>query len=415
MFSQKMLKTLDRLKLKLMFSKNLGFISCLLATLDIKDLNDIPELKEQENFNNTACVDGSEMLINEEWFLSLDDKTQEIVLLHEAMHIAKLHPLRMTAFKDLNIGNMAVDYVVNRDLVNLGYSASLFEGRYCYDPQYDQYSEEEIYLLLTKNNQQQQQNNNPNQPCNGGIGNADSDPDSNLLPNNNAPLSYDVIPIDSKNNPTESFKLINKVAQTIELAKSRGWEIGNGIEETISDFLHPKLKWNQILRKYFNELVPGHIRTWARPNRRYPDTYRPSKDKERSSIKQIFVFIDTSCSVSDEELKEYLSEVKFLHKQIKPKELQIIDFDININKVSTYKAKDKFIDFKFIGRGGTSYEDVMEYIRKYNPEFAIIFTDLECNIPKRPNKTTNIFWIRTGNSKYASKPEYGVVIPYEEV
>ena len=56
----------------------------------------------------------------------------------------------------------------------------------------------------------------------------------------------------------------------------------------------------------------------------------------------------------------------------------------------------------------------MDSIKKENPQFAIIFTDLFCSIPERPNKTTHIFWIRTGHYKNGfSIPDYGTVIHYD--
>jgi len=415
MFSKDMLKVLDRLKLKLLLSKNLNFISSLLATLDIKDLRDDPNVSKSDNFCNTACVNGTEMLINEDWFIKLTDEQQEMVLLHEVMHIAKLHPIRGRDLEDKQIANIAFDIIVNRDVIGMGYSRKHLKdmGAVVREDLEDK-SEEEIYLLLVKNQEQKEKNKNNNKPCNGGIGDTgqgEDEPDDFSLFSN---MSNDVI--DKSDDEGVKQDIINKVSQAMELAKSRGWGITQGVEETINNILHPCLDWKELLNKYLNDLTPGSVRTWSRPNRRFPDVYRPSKDKERTKIKLIQTYIDSSGSVSDRELQEYLAEIKHIYKKLQPKKLIINEFDTRIIQSVSITDKDAIKHFVFRGRGGTAYEGVMEDIEKTKPQFAIIFTDLFCNIPPKPNTNTHIFWIRTGKYKNGfSMPSYGTVIHYDNL
>lgn len=419
MFSKEMLGVLEKLKLRLLLSKNLNFISSLLATLDIRDMNDVPEIINDPNCCHTACVDGSEMLINEDWFMKLDMEMQEVILLHEVLHIAKLHPLRGSILKDPVIRNVAFDIIVNRDVISMGYSRFMLTSfGAIVEPRFEQMSEEQIYLTLVKEKEDKQKNNQTFSnlsPCNGGNGDKDQNNSSSLPLNNDlSDMKSDVILLDVKQDHTECTKIIDKVSQAVTLAKSRGWEITAGIEDTINTLLRPKLDWKVILNKYLTDLTPGTIRSWARPNRRYPDVYRPSKDKERGAINKIKVYIDSSCSVSDDELAEYLAEVKHIQNKLKPKILTIAEFDTKIRQEKVYLLRDKITEFKFIGRGGTDYQEVMDSIKKENPQFAIIFTDLFCSIPERPNKITYIFWIRTGHYKNGfSIPDYGTVIHYD--
>ena len=72
MFSKEMLEKLDRIKLKLLLGKKLNFISSLLATLSIGDMKDSPIWKYVEKGSYgcpTACTDGTEILIYEDWFM----------------------------------------------------------------------------------------------------------------------------------------------------------------------------------------------------------------------------------------------------------------------------------------------------------------------------------------------------------
>ena len=373
MFTKEMLKVLDRLKLKLILS-NTNFLSSLLVSLDIKDTQDA-EFK-----CDTACTNGIDILINQDWFLKLTEEFQEIVLLHEVLHVAKLHPLRGKEMREHDIANIACDIIVNRDIIKLGYSRKLLESfGAVVNSHYEDKSEEEIYLELiskTKN-----RNKDDSKPCNGGLGGSGS---GNEL-NNLKAIEGDLQMLDPKVAADKVSSLINKVTNAISMAKSNGWGIPEGIEQFMDSFIHPKLPWNILLRKYLSDLIPGMRRTWSRPNRRYPDVYRPSKDRERNNLKNVMIFIDSSGSVTDDELSEYISEIRHLHKKLQPKNLSIIEFDTVIRKEVSYKPRAKIDSFIFNGRGGTNYSQIMQLIKERNPEFAIIFTDLFCNIPERPN------------------------------
>jgi predicted metal-dependent peptidase len=404
MFSKEMLEKLDRIKLKLLLGKKLNFISSLLATLSIGDMKDSPIWKYVEEGSYgcpTACTDGTEILIYEDWFMSLDDDIKEAILLHEVMHIAKLHPLRGKNLENRDIANIAFDIIVNRDVIKMGYSENkLRNDGSIIEPKYWDLSEEEIYNILYKKLKDKA----PNAALEGKVGNS------------NQPMSdlkQDVIPCDGEDTKKER-EILSKVSQALDLAKSRGWETPEGLESIIDNLLHPKLKWNVILRRYLNELTPSGIRTWSRPNRRYPDVYRPSKDKDYGHIRNIEVYVDTSGSVSDDELQEYLTEINYMHELMKPDVLTIYDFDTRIRQKHEFYKYDKITSLAFQGRGGTDYVPVMSQIEKNRPQFAVIFTDLCCDIPQPPKSRTNIIWVRTGNYEGAKKPSYGKVFNYDK-
>ena len=71
-----------------------------------------------------------------------------------------------------------------------------------------------------------------------------------------------------------------------------------------------------------------------------------------------------------------------------------------------------FDDIKLLGGGGTSIHPLIRTLKEDSPEIAIIFTDMELNLPNLTNVPSDLFWIKIG--KYDNTPNKGVVINYDD-
>jgi predicted metal-dependent peptidase len=91
-----------------------------------------------------------------------------------------------------------------------------------------------------------------------------------------------------------------------------------------------------------------------------------------------------------------------------------MNFSTEIENTLTFTRKDKITQFNFEGRGGTDYTDVMKDIYKNKPKFALIFTDLYCDFPPKPDCNTHIIWVSTTPEENVYRmPPYGKVIYYQ--
>jgi predicted metal-dependent peptidase len=103
--------------------------------------------------------------------------------------------------------------------------------------------------------------------------------------------------------------------------------------------------------------------------------------------------IDTSGSVSDTELKEFMNEIHHIYKC--GVDITIIQCDTRIRSIDPYKGK---FEMQVHGRGGTEFDPVLEYfnenLRKYTS--LVYFTDGECWTTVKPKG--NILWVLSERS-----------------
>lgn len=201
------------------------------------------------------------------------------------------------------------------------------------------------------------------------------------------------------------FEGIVKNAYTHHYDKSQGYLPGSLIE-FIEGMLNPVIPWNSILHRFLQNtlMVDWH---WSRPNRRY--VYRkiflPSVVKENL---EAVIAIDTSGSISSNELRDFLSEVLGIIQNIASTKIYLISCDASVQDVIELEHGVS-IDNKILpweeggglrGRGGTSFIPVFDYVRdkEIYPDVLIYFTDTYGTFPSSaPNYP--VLWIKTTDGK----------------
>lgn len=114
--------------------------------------------------------------------------------------------------------------------------------------------------------------------------------------------------------------------------------------------------------------------------------------------KHILFAIDTSGSVSNEELRECLGELYHLQKT--GSEITIIQCDTTISDISKFDSRK---DFEVHGRGGTDFQPVIDYYNERLHQYSCLmyFTDGEAPAPE--NARGNILWILSERSNMNEK------------
>ena len=180
---------------------------------------------------------------------------------------------------------------------------------------------------------------------------------------------------------------VNNIIQKIDRSNSWGNIPGN-VVDAIKKSIEPKFNYKAIFQQ-FRSTVLSSNRTLTRmkPNRRFGYDAMGSK---RNFTTKILVAIDTSGSISDEDLELALGFInKFFKYGIE--EISTIQFDTSINKDSLKKLTKSVPEMKVHGRGGTDFNDVFEYAQKINPVFdgVIILTDGYASVPSAEHLRTN--------------------------
>ena len=108
----------------------------------------------------------------------------------------------------------------------------------------------------------------------------------------------------------------------------------------------------------------------------------------------MLVGIDTSGSVCDDELKEFINEIHHLYKA--GVDITIAQCDSSMQSVKKYDGK---FELAVAGRGGTRFEPVLELFNE-KKEFTslIYFTDGEAWTDVKPRKP--VLWVLSERSSY---------------
>lgn len=338
-------REMDQVKAAAFLDSNAAFLGSILCNLQFEWSDVIP----------TAATDGKRLLWNEEFFKSLSAEERKTVLLHELWHVARLHAMRKGT-RDSRKWNIACDLRINYDLKKDGYK---LPNKGLYESKYDNsWSEEKIY---------------------------DDIQDIDIA------FAFDDILDQTEEGAAEQITIVQQAAQQ---AKILGGNVPGSVTETLKNFLKPKLPWWRLLRNYLTEQLEDNW-SWARPNKRFSDVYLPSLKKDEGRLEHIALFLDTSGSIEEQEVKQFNSEAKYIQEVLNPERLTVIMFDTEIQKVLEFTEDKPYKDIVVVGRGGTSLEPVHDYIVKHKPTCSIIFSDLYCSPMDRVK--TPVIWVISGD------------------
>ena len=368
----------DNLCLKLLGEPRARFLTSLLYSLKLEWSDDIP----------TAGTNGIVLKINPKFFYGLSKEERLFVILHELWHVAKLHSIRRES-RDSKLWNIACDYHINNLLLKENYSSfKITVMKDCFkDEKFKDLSEEEIYEELLKEY--------PN-----GL------PDNEYLEGH---LSGDLEELDQE----EKSKAIAKVMEATQTAKAMGCDVGSGITSLLSKFIKPSINWKKVLYKYMTALLDKSDYSWRKPNRRFSDMYLPSRVESDGRLTHLLYFLDVSGSIEESQIVRFNSEIRHIKESLNPDKLTLVQFDTRIQRVDVFTSTQKFTNIHVVIGGGTSYNEVHDYILKEKPTASVIFTDLCCT-PMQEVDSPIIWVTREEDLKYASKPLFGKTIVIKE-
>jgi predicted metal-dependent peptidase len=180
-------------------------------------------------------------------------------------------------------------------------------------------------------------------------------------------------------------KVRNIAEKAIKEQEKKGWgDISGDLAQKIIAANKPVVNWKKEVRYFINQIIlMGRRNTRMRPNRRYG--YKNPGTK-RDYVSRILVGVDTSGSVSDEQLKYFLTEINGMISHVM---VDLVQFDYNIHgKPEPYEKKHKTVDI--VGRGGTNFEPVIKLADEMNYDGLIIFTDGYAPFPPKPK--SRVMW-----------------------
>lgn len=161
--------------------------------------------------------------------------------------------------------------------------------------------------------------------------------------------------------------------------------------QSILDALKNRAKevvnWRTVLQSFAHQAPCSEVTTTRRkPNKRFFG--QPAlKIKETS---RLLICVDTSGSVSDKMLQLFFAQIDIMIEA--GCTVDVLQFDCGINSIESYK---KGLDIKINGRGGTSFNEPLEYYQKNYRMYdgCVIFTDGYASIPEVPFAMAKLLWL----------------------
>jgi predicted metal-dependent peptidase len=384
-------KALEKCKIQLMMKPDTVFYTTILFSLVYIWAEDDAHIWGGQK--PTACVDGVRMWNNPKFFMDLDEDERIFLILHEIMHIALMHMVRQ-GNRHGKIWNYAGDYVINLILVDAGYKMPKMG---LLDQRFRDMDTEQIYDILymeySKKWDQLGGKLDDHIPAVPGIRNDIRVPSDEDLQG----VAADIADI-----------LVQAQTQAEAAGDDPGMFPGAGLV-AVKGIIDPKLPWELILQNYLDEYNKDDY-TMHRPNRRFrPDFYLPTCRSE--AICNLTIAVDASVSVADHEFSYFIDEIIMIQERMLPDEITLITFDTKVRQVDEITHNTDILkEIEFKARGGTQLDDLMKYLDEHKPTVALIFSDGEFSIPKKPDET-DVIWIIHDDPKWECP--YGEVVHYD--
>lgn len=365
----------------------------------------------------TMCTNGVRVKYHPEFVRSLKPKELETVLCHEALHVVHLHHIRRES-RDSNVWNNAGDYVINDILLHDGFAH--ISGM-LYDEQFKEMSTEAVYrkIIEDQENEQSAENSSSDDGDHGddsdessdgsdndddsdagsdtgdsdsdsddgsdggddssGNGQGDSQSDSKGMPSSDGSGLGTVC--DFEGSPSQQAREEQRVAMDLQSAVQAAQATGTlpaGIERLMSDVFEPKASWVELMRRFFTQVRQNDF-DFLPPNKRWIQhgIYMPAPTGV--GMGPVVLAVDTSGSISDVLLSEFLAEITTIMSEVQPDKLYVVPCDARVweDDVQELLPSDD-IDLKVSGRGGTAFNPVFEWVEEQGlqPAALVYFTDM---------------------------------------
>lgn len=179
----------------------------------------------------------------------------------------------------------------------------------------------------------------------------------------------------------QDFDAKQRVNEAYAYAKLQG-KAPAGLDRYIEELSYPKLDWKSMLRKFIIREIPFNY-NYSRPSKRSIacGIFMPSVVKESL---EIGVAVDTSGSMSPDDLKMCVSEVLGIIKAYDNVKLTVLSCDAEVHTVSEVCCEDDVASLKLEGGGGTNFIPVFDWVADNKPgmKLLVFFTDGYGEFPK---------------------------------
>ena len=359
------------LELRTNLMRDLPFYGEMLSHFDIVE----------SSISQTAATEGRRIYYNPGFFEELSKGACNYVIMHELLHIILRHPYRAYG-KNKIIWNVASDYVVNAmlDEIIKEYSRHQYEQSVvfekppcgCFMNNYYGESVEQLYhIIYERNKDKLGKTKRMILEVRGRYGDVRKekikDGDMDLL---------DSLDEDSQRSMDETVKEWTEAAlrnwpncPSVEMIRQSLFELGRD----------KVLMWKRLLKRFLREKETENV-SYDHPERKYlhMDLILPGEGRETEDtlLEDVWAFIDTSGSISEEQNRKFLSQLYHICREFKAK-VNIGYWDTVMREVYMDVSDTKVAESTSMFSGGTNAGAVYDFLEaeKIKASVILILTD----------------------------------------
>jgi predicted metal-dependent peptidase len=385
----------------------------------------LPMRAARPEWCKTTATDARAFYYNPEYISSLSIEQTQFMLAHEALHCALSHFARRQ-HRVQHRWDLACDYAVNPLLIDDGLKPP---PNALTMPLYKGMTAEEIYPLLDDNDQSETLDKHaydshgegkdqaqgtdkgiregdlprsqpPEGPDEGERGRGEPtprDPHGEAADGSESGSAPEPEPLTPDERETLAVQWQQRMAGAAQQAMQAG-KLGGELRRMIDHLLQPQLPWRMLLARYMTVLARDDY-SYSRPSRRDGDFIMPSL---RSQQLDLVVAVDTSGSIKDGEMEEFIDEVDALKGQVRARvTLLPCDAELSEGAPWVFEPWEQFRRPDGIkGGGGTRFTPVFDWIERAGrrPDLVVYFTDADGTFPKA-EPPYPVIWLVKGKSR----------------
>lgn len=361
----------------------------------------LPMKAEKPERCKSIGTDVRALYYNPEYIRGLSLEQTQFVLAHEALHCALSHFARRQ-HRVRHRWDIACDLAINPLLIKEGLKPP---PGVLYDVGYEGMMAEEIYPYIKDDMEDETHDEHfySEEHRGGGTGGGDELPDDE---SGGGAGSGETRAGDSAGGPrplteTEQEQLAVQWRQRLAGAAQQAMQagkLGGNLARLVEHLLQPQLPWRMLLARYMTAVARDDY-SYQRPSRREGDFILPSL---KSAQVEVVVVLDTSGSITDEEMREFVSEIDAIKGQMRARLiLHGCDAELCANGPWVFEPWEAFrMPDGLKGRGGTRFTPVFEWLERerMRPDLVVYFTDADGQFP-RLEPQFPVLWLVKGRGK----------------
>ena len=178
----------------------------------------------------------------------------------------------------------------------------------------------------------------------------------------------------------ERAKIRDEIKEAV-LSAAQTCDAGNlpaGVKRLIQDLTEPQMNWRELLRMQLESTIKSDY-SWMRASRKgwHLDAVMPGM--RNTDMIDIAVAIDTSGSISTNQCKDFLSEIKGIMESFDSYRIHVFTFDTDTYNPQQYDSEnlDDIAEYDIQGGGGTDFDAIFRYLKsaEIEPKKLVVFTD----------------------------------------